>query len=184
MTITEELVMGLTGENPHYGAPVNSAAQDRVTGGSSSGSASAVAAGVVDFALGSVTGGSVRATAHRTRLFQPTSARSGREARDERTRTRVRPRHRRGQGTFQSGVRSRGHIGRTECRPWRPRSQGAGDRSPRCWGAGGAGCLGCDRQPGRDGVGRPRHDGDCSAVPVCRPPFQRYRVTPWLCDPP
>jgi amidase len=63
MTITEELVMGLTGENPFYGAPVNVAAPGRVAGGSSSGSAAAVAAGLVDFALGSDTGGSVRVPA-------------------------------------------------------------------------------------------------------------------------
>jgi len=60
MTITEELVMGMTGENPFYGAPVNVNAPGRVCGGSSSGSAAAVAAGLVDFALGSDTGGSVR----------------------------------------------------------------------------------------------------------------------------
>ena len=64
MTITEELVMGMTGENPFYGAPVNVNAPGRVSGGSSSGSAAAVAAGVVDFALGSDTGGSAfRSTA-------------------------------------------------------------------------------------------------------------------------
>ncbi len=63
MTITEELVMGLTGENPFYGRPVNVAAPGRVAGGSSSGSAAAVAAGLVDFALGSDTGGSVRVPA-------------------------------------------------------------------------------------------------------------------------
>ena len=63
MTITEELVMGLTGENPFYGTPVNVAAPGRVAGGSSSGSAAAVAAGLVDFALGSDTGGSVRVPA-------------------------------------------------------------------------------------------------------------------------
>lgn len=63
MTRTAELVMGLTGENPFYGTPVNVAAPGRVTGGSSSGSAAAVAAGLVDFALGSDTGGSVRVPA-------------------------------------------------------------------------------------------------------------------------
>jgi len=63
MTITEELVMGLTGENPFYGTPVNVNAPGRVCGGSSSGSAAAVAAGLVDFALGSDTGGSVRVPA-------------------------------------------------------------------------------------------------------------------------
>src|SRR4029079_779242 len=59
-THTDELTWSLTGENAHYGAPVNVNAPGHVTGGSSSGSASAVAAGVVDFAVGSDTGGSVR----------------------------------------------------------------------------------------------------------------------------
>ena len=59
-THTDELTWSLTGENAHYGAPVNVNAPGRVSGGSSSGSASAVAAGVVDFAVGSDTGGSVR----------------------------------------------------------------------------------------------------------------------------
>ena len=62
-TVTEELATGLTGENVHYGAPLNVNAPGRVAGGSSSGSAAAVAAGLVDFALGSDTGGSVRAPA-------------------------------------------------------------------------------------------------------------------------
>lgn len=59
-TISDELAYSLTGENVHYGTPLNSAAPDRVPGGSSSGSASVVAAGQVDFALGSDCGGSVR----------------------------------------------------------------------------------------------------------------------------
>ena len=62
-THTAELAFSLDGRNEHYGTPVNPAAPDRVPGGSSSGSASAVAAGVVDFALGSDTGGSVRGPA-------------------------------------------------------------------------------------------------------------------------
>ncbi|CAM9903264.1 unnamed protein product [Discosporangium mesarthrocarpum] len=62
-TITEELAFSLTGENAHYGAPVNVNAPGRVSGGSSSGSAAAVAAGLVDFALGSDTAGSVRVPA-------------------------------------------------------------------------------------------------------------------------
>jgi len=62
-TVTEELATGLTGENVHYGSPVNVNAPGRVAGGSSSGSAAAVAAGLADFALGSDTGGSVRAPA-------------------------------------------------------------------------------------------------------------------------
>ena len=60
---TEEMTFSLTGENAHYGTPINPAAPDRVPGGSSSGSASAVAGNLVDFAIGSDTGGSVRAPA-------------------------------------------------------------------------------------------------------------------------
>ena len=59
-TLTDELTYSLTGENAHYGTPLNSAAPDRVPGGSSNGSASAVAGHLVDFALGTDCGGSVR----------------------------------------------------------------------------------------------------------------------------
>lgn len=59
-TLTEELAFSLIGANAHYGTPPNPAAPNRVPGGSSSGSASVVAQGVVDFALGTDTGGSVR----------------------------------------------------------------------------------------------------------------------------
>lgn len=59
-TITDELAFGLAGENFHYGTPLNSAAPDRIPGGSSSGSVSAVAGGVCDTALGTDTGGSMR----------------------------------------------------------------------------------------------------------------------------
>ena len=59
-TITDELAYSLNGDNAHYGAPLNVNAPGRVTGGSSSGSAAAVAAGLCDFALGTDTGGSVR----------------------------------------------------------------------------------------------------------------------------
>ncbi len=59
-TITDELAFSLLGENHHYGTPLNAAAPNRVPGGSSSGSASAVACRLVDFALGTDTGGSVR----------------------------------------------------------------------------------------------------------------------------
>jgi amidase len=76
-TITTELVMGLTGENEHYGTPINVAAPGRVPGGSSAGSAAAVAAGLVDFALGSDTGGSVRTPASFCGIFgfRPTHGR-------------------------------------------------------------------------------------------------------------
>jgi amidase len=59
-TRTVELAYGLTGENVWYGTPVNPAAPDRFPGGSSCGSAAAVAAGLCDIAMGSDTGGSVR----------------------------------------------------------------------------------------------------------------------------
>lgn len=62
-TITDELAFSLTGKNAHFGTPVNPAAPERVPGGSSSGSASATAAGIVHFAIGSDTGGSVRGPA-------------------------------------------------------------------------------------------------------------------------
>jgi amidase len=59
-THTDELMYSLNGENYFYGTPINPAAPNRIPGGSSSGSAVAVAAGVVDFSLGTDTGGSVR----------------------------------------------------------------------------------------------------------------------------
>ena len=59
-THTDELAFGLLGRNAHYGTPTNPNAPDRVPGGSSSGSAAAVAGGLVDTALGTDTGGSVR----------------------------------------------------------------------------------------------------------------------------
>lgn len=65
------------GENVYYGTPVNPAAPDRVPGGSSSGSASATAGGVVGFALGTDTAGSVRIPASYCGLFgmRPTHGR-------------------------------------------------------------------------------------------------------------
>ena len=59
-THTDELAYSLNGENVHYGTPTNPKAPDRIPGGSSSGSAVAVAGGLVDFALGTDCGGSVR----------------------------------------------------------------------------------------------------------------------------
>jgi amidase len=59
-TITDELMYSLNGENVHYGTPVNPKADGRIPGGSSSGSAVVVSADLVDFALGTDTGGSVR----------------------------------------------------------------------------------------------------------------------------
>jgi amidase len=68
-TATDEVSLGILGENPFTGTPLNPAAPDRVPGGSSSGSASVVAAGVCDFALGTDTGGSVRVPASFCGLF-------------------------------------------------------------------------------------------------------------------
>lgn len=59
-THTDEMAYSLNGENVHYGTPTNPKAPGRIPGGSSSGSAVAVAGGLVDFALGSDCGGSVR----------------------------------------------------------------------------------------------------------------------------
>lgn len=76
-TATDEVSLGILGENPFTGTPVNPAAPDRVPGGSSSGSPSLVAAGVCDFALGTDTGGSIRVPASFCGLYgiRPTHGR-------------------------------------------------------------------------------------------------------------
>ena len=76
-TVTDELAFSMNGNNAHFGAPVNGAAKNRITGGSSSGSASAVSSGLCDFALGTDTGGSVRAPANHCGLYglRPTHGR-------------------------------------------------------------------------------------------------------------
>jgi amidase len=76
-THTEEMAWSINGINAHYGTPVNVRAPGRVCGGSSSGSVSAVAGGLCDFALGSDTGGSVRLPASYTGLYglRPTHGR-------------------------------------------------------------------------------------------------------------
>lgn len=58
-----EFASGLTGENPHYGDCPHPRFPDRLSGGSSSGSAALVAAGVAPLAIGTDTGGSVRVPA-------------------------------------------------------------------------------------------------------------------------
>ncbi len=68
-TISDEIAFSLLGENHFYGTPLNPAAPDRIPGGSSSGSASAVACGLADFALGTDTGGSVRVPASNCGLW-------------------------------------------------------------------------------------------------------------------
>ena len=76
-TVTDELAFSMNGNNAHFGAPINGAAPDRISGGSSSGSASAVSNNLCDFALGTDTGGSVRAPANHCGLFgiRPTHGR-------------------------------------------------------------------------------------------------------------
>ncbi|MDQ2678822.1 MAG: amidase family protein [Actinomycetota bacterium] len=76
-TATDELAMGMFGVNSHYGTPPNPAAPSRVPGGSSSGSASMVAAGAADLGLGTDTGGSIRVPAAFCGLFglRPTHGR-------------------------------------------------------------------------------------------------------------
>lgn len=68
-THTDELAFSMNGKNAHFGTPRNGAAPDRICGGSSCGSASAVSNRLCDFALGTDTGGSVRAPANHCGLF-------------------------------------------------------------------------------------------------------------------
>ncbi|XP_054800743.1 amidase 1 [Prosopis cineraria] len=68
-TVMDEMAYSINGENIHYGTPRNPCAADRVPGGSSSGSAVAVGAKLVDFSLGTDTGGSVRVPASYCGIF-------------------------------------------------------------------------------------------------------------------
>ncbi|MGO4403665.1 amidase [Bosea sp. RAF48] len=76
-THTDELAFSLNGQNAHFGSPINPAAPERITGGSSCGSMAAVAGRLADIAVGSDTGGSVRAPASYGGLFgiRPTHGR-------------------------------------------------------------------------------------------------------------
>lgn len=76
-TITDELAFSMNGQNAHFGSPINGGAPDRISGGSSSGSAAAVSHGLCDFALGTDTGGSIRAPANHCGLIglRPTQGR-------------------------------------------------------------------------------------------------------------
>jgi amidase len=76
-TITDELAFSMNGQNAHFGSPINGNAPDRITGGSSSGSAGAVSNRLCDIALGTDTGGSVRAPASHCGLvgIRPTHGR-------------------------------------------------------------------------------------------------------------
>lgn len=66
---TDELAFSLAGTNVHYGTPPNGAAPGTITGGSTSGPAAAVAAGLADIALGTDTAGSVRVPASYCGLY-------------------------------------------------------------------------------------------------------------------
>jgi amidase len=68
-TVMGELAFGLAGSNPFYGMPLNPKANERVPGGSSSGSASAVACGLIDFALATDAAGSSRVPAANCGIF-------------------------------------------------------------------------------------------------------------------
>jgi amidase len=76
-TITDEISLGLLGRNQFQGTPTNPRAPDRLPGGSSSGSAAAVAGGLVTVALGTDSGGSVRVPSSFTGLYgiRPTHGR-------------------------------------------------------------------------------------------------------------
>lgn len=68
-TITDELAYSLNGQNIHYGTPTNPINPQRLPGGSSSGSATAVSAELADIGLGTDTGGSIRVPASYNGLF-------------------------------------------------------------------------------------------------------------------
>jgi amidase len=68
-TITDELAYSLSGTNVHFGTPRNVRAPGHIPGGSSAGSAAAVAARLVELALGTDTGGSIRVPASYCGIF-------------------------------------------------------------------------------------------------------------------
>ena len=76
-TVSDEFTYSLDGESYFYGTPVNPKAPERIPGGSSSGSASAVACGLVDFSIGTDCAGSIRVPASICGIFgmRPTTHR-------------------------------------------------------------------------------------------------------------
>ncbi|MCU1295008.1 MAG: aspartyl/glutamyl-tRNA(Asn/Gln) amidotransferase subunit [Bryobacterales bacterium] len=80
-TNLHELAYGITSDNPHYGAVLNPRDPSRIPGGSSGGSASLVAAGLLPMCLGTDTGGSIRIPASYCGItgLKPTYGRVSRE---------------------------------------------------------------------------------------------------------
>ena len=116
-----EFAYGPTGHNPHYGAVRNPWNVDHITGGSSSGSGSAVAARLTFAALGSDTGGSIRMPAHFCGVtgFKTTVGRDQPRRRDAAVAV---ARHRRPAGAHRRGLRAAARAdGRRRSRTIRPR---------------------------------------------------------------
>jgi aspartyl-tRNA(Asn)/glutamyl-tRNA(Gln) amidotransferase subunit A len=78
-TNLHEFAYGITSDNPHFGAVVNPLDPTRIPGGSSGGSAAALAAGLCEVALGTDSAGSIRIPAACCGIvgFKPTHAASG-----------------------------------------------------------------------------------------------------------
>lgn len=75
--VMDEMAYSIEGQNHHYGTPINPCCPDRIPGGSSSGTAAAVASTLADIGLGGDTGGSVRVPASFCGLYgiRPTHGR-------------------------------------------------------------------------------------------------------------
>ncbi len=125
---TDELAFSLMGQNAHFPHPINPAAPERVTGGSSSGSAAAVAGGLADIAIGSDTGGSIRAPASFCGLIGLRTT-HGRIPLDGTMPLRAEPRH---VGWFASDIETYEAVGRSAARrPRRTAPSLAGDPTGR-----------------------------------------------------
>ena len=184
-TITDELAFSLNGQNFHYGTPRNAVTPERVPGGSSCGSASAVGHGIVDLALGSDTGGSVRIPACLNGIFgiRPDARCGGQHRRHApgaqlRHRRLVRARcahaparRRRAAAARSSGRRTQPHLHRARCvRDRRPASCRCGARGDRQGGLAGRGGV----RPRRR-AGRPRRMAEALPPPAAARDLGRAR---------